>query len=227
MTAVDPRRYAVWRASELGRATDALEYALMVYLAGPLAGRRVLDVGCGDGAFADHLAARGAIVTAVDADPAAIAAARARQGPVTLMVGDACRLPFGDDRFDVVMATTLLCLVSDPTRAVSEMARVTRPGGRVVLGELGRWSLWALWRRLRALSGGSPWRAATFWGPGALRGLLTSVGLRAGPVRGAVYYPPVGRVARMAAPLDPAMGRVTAFGAAFLAVAGDKPGSVG
>lgn len=70
--------YARWRASPLGQITDRLEQQLLFELAGSVAGKMVLDVGCGDGALASELARRGAIVTGLDADPAMIAAARRR-----------------------------------------------------------------------------------------------------------------------------------------------------
>jgi len=70
--------YARWRASPLGRTVERVEMAVVFDLAGPLAGRRVLDVGTGDGAYALEAARRGAIVTAVDSDAAMLDAARGR-----------------------------------------------------------------------------------------------------------------------------------------------------
>ena len=67
--------YARWRSSRLGQITDALERQLLFELVGPVVGKTLLDVGCGDGELASELARRGAIVTGLDADPAMIAAA--------------------------------------------------------------------------------------------------------------------------------------------------------
>jgi len=99
-----------------------------------LRARRVLDVGCGSGVVTEELAARtrGQVI-AIDVDAAMIAAARARGGRAVYQEGDACRLPFPDGHFDVVVCHFLLMWVDDPARAVCEMARVTRPGGAVLV----------------------------------------------------------------------------------------------
>jgi SAM-dependent methyltransferase len=99
-----------------------------------LRAERVLDVGCGTGIVTEELAARtrGQVV-AVDVDAAMIAAAQARGGRATYQEGDARRLPFPDEHFDVVVSHFLLMWVDDPARAVREMARVTRKGGAVLV----------------------------------------------------------------------------------------------
>lgn len=225
---IGPARYAAWRASRLGAVTEALEQRLLRELAGDPAGRRVLDVGCGDGVLACALAARGAEVSAVDADPAMVAAARARatQAGVGLIVaeGRLPALPYADGAFDLVVASTVLCFVPDAAQALRELARLLAPGGRLVIGELGRWSAWATIRRVRGRLGAETWRAARFRSAGELRALAEEAGLRVEAVRGAIYYPPVGAVARALAGLDSRLGRRTTIGAAFIALAARKPG---
>ena len=61
--------YSRWRSSRLGQITNSLEQQLLCELLGSVAGKTLLDVGCGDGAFAVELARRGAAVTGLDADP--------------------------------------------------------------------------------------------------------------------------------------------------------------
>jgi SAM-dependent methyltransferase len=128
------------------------------------------------------------------------------------------RLPFPDAAFDVVVAITVLCFVSDAASAMREIARVLRPGGRLVLGELGRWSLWAMIRRVRGWVGSTTWKGARFCTKAELQGLAEHAGLSVAAVRGTVFYPPVGVFARFLAPLDPWLGQLTTFGAAFIAL---------
>ena len=223
---IGPASYTSWRRTPLGAITEALEQRLLLGLLGDPAGRQILDIGCGDGALACTLAARGAVVTGVDPDPTMLAAARGRAERAgiltTFVAGSVDRLPFPDASFDVVVAVTVLCFVPDAAGAVREMARVLRPGGRLVIGELGRWSVWALIRRLRGWRGSATWRAARFRSAPELRTLFTSADVPVDAVRGAVYYPPLGSLARAMARADPLLGRLTTFGAAFLVIAGMK-----
>jgi len=227
--AVRPEHYRRWRASPLGSATERIEQALVFRLAGPLKVMRVLDVGCGDGAYALAAARQGAHVVGVDASPCMIEAARARAHELGLDVrferADAAGLPFEADRFDLVLAVTVLCFVPDAPGAMRELARVLAPGGRLVLGELGRWNIWAAWRRLRAWRGSSLWRGAKFRSAGELGVLVRGAGLAIEQVGGAVYYPPLAGAARLLAPLDPWLGALTTLGAAFIAVAAVRPPS--
>ena len=221
-----PDAYRRWRASRLGTITDALEEALLLELIGSPAGLRILDVGCGDGALATALAGRGANMTGVDADSRMLAAGRARAGAMGLAVafveGDVGALPFPDASFDVVVAVTVLCFVPDTQHAVREMARVLRPGGRLVIGELGRWNWWAAKRRIKGWFGSATWRAAKFRTAHELERLVRSAGLDVTATRGAIFYPPCGSPAALLAPYDPWLGRCTTMGAAFLAIAGRK-----
>ena len=220
--AIGPRRYATWRATTLGEVTEAIEQRLILRLAGELRGRAVLDAGCGDGTLVRALAGRGATVTGVDADPAMLAAARARAPEAAFVQGRVERLGLADASFDVVVAVTVLCFVPDPESAIRELARVLRTGGRLVIGELGRWNAWAAIRRVRGWRGSPTWRAAHFRTAAQLRTLAEQAGVGVEVVRGAVYYPPNGLAARALAPLDPGPARVSTLGAAFLAVAGTK-----
>ena len=220
-----PRSYELWRQSKLGRITDALETAVILDLIGPAGGWRMLDVGCGDGAMAATLAGGGATVVGLDADRRMLAAATRRAGALNLdfVCGRAEMLPFGNAIFDRVIAMTVLCFVDDPDRAVAEAARALRSRGRLVIGELGRWSLWSAIRRIRGYFGASLWQAARFRTVGELRTLLESHGLRVVESRGAVFYPPSATAARLMSPVDSWLGRQTTIGASFIVISAVKP----
>ncbi|MDP1966205.1 MAG: methyltransferase domain-containing protein [Reyranella sp.] len=221
-TAIGPEAYTFWRGTSLGTITETIEHRLILDMMGDLAGARVLDAGCGDGVLACVAAERGAEVTGVDPDPAMLAAARSRAAKAglqeTFLEGRVERLPFPDSTFDVVVSVTVLCFVADAAGAVREMARVLRPGGRLVLGELGRWSVWAMLRRVRGWLGSATWKKARFRTGSELRGLAEQARLSVTAVRGSVYYPPVSLFARALAPLDSRFGGLTTFGAAFIAL---------
>jgi SAM-dependent methyltransferase len=94
---------------------------------------RTLDVGCGEGRLARDLQTLGHDVTAVDASPTMIAAAREAAPEMDSLVADAARLPFGDGSFGVVVAFMSLQDVDDLEGTVREAVRVLEPGGRLCL----------------------------------------------------------------------------------------------
>lgn len=192
---------------------------------GDVAGLDVLDIGCGDGLLATELADTGARVIGIDPDAAMLRAAAERTigHNVRLVRGRIEALPFPDAGFDLVTAVTVLCFVKNEATAWREMARVLRPGGRLVIGELGRWSLWALRRRIRGWLGSRLWRSAGFHSAGQLRSAAEAAGLVIGDVRGAVFHPPNAIAAGVTAGLDARLGQLTTFGAAFIALCAHKP----
>lgn len=100
---------------------------------GDLAGRRVLEVGCGTGRLAAALAERGARVWGLDPSAEMLAEARANAGKrVAFKEGRAETLPFKDGWFERAVLRLAVHLVDRP-RALAELARVLRPGGRVVV----------------------------------------------------------------------------------------------
>ena len=224
-----PAAYAAWRASTLGQVTDVLEQDLILDLIGPQSGLCILDVGCGDGVLTAELAGHAAHVIGVDASPEMIAAARwraERQGrDVSLAIGKAEKFPFEADSFDVVVAVTVLCFVENTAGALHEMVRVLKPGGRLIVGELGKWSTWAAVRRIKAWLGSPVWRRARFRSAAELRSLASGAGLVDVSVKGAVFYLPSGFAARLLGPFDPKIGALTTTGAAFLALSAMKPGA--
>jgi ubiquinone/menaquinone biosynthesis C-methylase UbiE len=110
-------------------------------------GSRVLDIGCGPGWVSIVLAERGFRVSSIDSAQAMIETTRrnvhssAKEELVNVSVGDAHRLAFSDETFSVVMALGVLSYLHPPQQALREMARVTRPGGYVILTSANPFSL--------------------------------------------------------------------------------------
>ena len=164
----EARAYDGWFDSAWGRHAFGVESQAVEDAAGPVDGRRVLDAGCGTGRFAASLERQGARTAGVDLDPAMLAVAASRvRGP--LVVADVQHLPLGDRTFDLALAVTVCEFTADPAAVVAEMVRVTRPGGRVVVGSLNPLSPWGL-RRLAQFRR-PPWRGARFLGRRRLRQL--------------------------------------------------------
>lgn len=115
----------------------------LIDFAGPRPEDVCLDVACGTGLVARALAGRVRHVTALDLTPEMLAAGKAgadagRVRNVVFQEGDAARLPFVGESFTLVLSRFSLHQVAAPARVVTEMVRVCRPGGRVVLADLVR-----------------------------------------------------------------------------------------
>jgi SAM-dependent methyltransferase len=114
----------VWRFGQDRRLAMIERYA-------PLAGRRILDAGCGLGMYVRAFRRFSDTVYGIDLDPDRIAQA-SRELP-NLQVASAERLPFEDDFFDIVLSHEVLEHVRDDRAAAREAVRVLRPGGRLVV----------------------------------------------------------------------------------------------
>ena len=106
----------------------------MLALAGDVSGKRLLDLGCGEGSYARELARRGARVTGVDGSATLIAAARRRSAAAGLDSEFHCLNAnalngIADDAFDVIVASMVLMNVEDYPGAIREAHRVLAPGG--------------------------------------------------------------------------------------------------
>jgi SAM-dependent methyltransferase len=91
---------------------------------------KILDLGCGDGQLTERIAATGARVTAIDASPEMVAAARARG--VAADEGPAELLPYADQTFDAVFSNAVLHWVRGQDEMMEQVKRVLRTGGRFV-----------------------------------------------------------------------------------------------
>ena len=171
-------RAADWAATEERHAPS---YEAALAQLPPLAGRRVLDLGCGAGVFLRMAADRGAAVAGLDASEGLLARAAERVPEADLRLGELDRLPFGDDGFDVVTAFSSIFFALDPVAALREAGRVARAGAPVVIqvwGREERCSLLAMKRAAAELReddlAGPPVPLAA---PGVLEGMASDAGL--------------------------------------------------
>ena len=95
-----------------------------------------LDLGCGTGLLAERVAAAGYAVTGLDPSRGMLGLLRRRQPGLRAVAGDGATLPFADDTFSLTYCVAVLHHVASPEairRTLAEMARVTRPGGHVLV----------------------------------------------------------------------------------------------
>ncbi|GAA4533574.1 class I SAM-dependent methyltransferase [Amycolatopsis samaneae] len=111
------------------------ERPAMLNLAGDVAGRRILDAGCGSGPLSAALRERGAVMTGFDGSAKMVELARRRLGDdADLRVADLAEpLPYPDNAFDDVVASLVLHYLEDWTAPLAELHRVLKPGGRLIM----------------------------------------------------------------------------------------------
>ncbi|PYE56454.1 methyltransferase family protein [Deinococcus yavapaiensis KR-236] len=146
----------VWPARRRER-DGVVDEAILAFAARHLAGR-VLDAGCGDGAYTSALRARSFDVLGVDVTPELLTIARARHPDLRFEEASLARLPFSDAAFDSTFCLTVLEWAADPVASLRELRRVT--AGPLVLGVLGAGN------RTRDV------HLARFWGGSPMNGLL-------------------------------------------------------
>ena len=132
------RAEAIWNwDSPSGRARAARRAELLAGHAGLAPGVRALELGCGTGVFLEKVAVHGAQITGIDLSADLLARCATRMSGVagiTLVRGNAQRMPFPDGAFDAVYGSSILHHL-DLDAALAEVARVLRPGGRMAFAE--------------------------------------------------------------------------------------------
>ena len=117
-------------------------------------GCRILDVGCGDGEFCAFATSRGALVSGIDADPAAIARARVRARVADIRTGFMEALPWAEGSFDAVIGCDAFQYALDIDLALGEALRVLRTDGALGVSSWGQDS--ELFRLAVAVGAGRP-----------------------------------------------------------------------
>ena len=133
------RQSVMWGNGPYERITNTIRdiHAMVIERVDPQPGERVLDAATGTGAAAILAAQRGADVVGMDLAPVLVETARERAAEegvtVYFEVGDAEAMTYDDGHFDAVTSTCGVMFAPDHTAVAAELARVTRPGGRVAL----------------------------------------------------------------------------------------------
>jgi len=202
------RSYETHRAPHSPRGYHALVDDLEVGLVERYgAGKDVLECGCGTGLLLERIARFAKSARGVDLSTGMLE--KARERGLGVEEGSVTRLPFADGSFDVVCAFKVLAHVPEVGRALSEMVRVTRPGG-MILAELYNWlSLRGAVKRFGPAGRISmsrrendvytrfdaPWIVPKLLPPGAR--FVGARGVRiVTPIAGALQWPVVGRALR-------------------------------
>lgn len=193
----------------------------MLSAAGVGAGTALLDAGCGAGGLSASAASRGAKVSGLDAAAGLIEQAGRRVPGGEFRVGDLEELPYADGSFDAALAANSVQYAADPAAAIAELKRVTRPGGRVVVGIWGEAERCEFRFALAAIAGAMP-QPPNGEGPfalsvpGALEALMAKGGLAA-DVRKEVAcpfeYADLATAWRATAAAGPIQGAIRAVGA--------------
>ncbi len=157
-------------------------FEAMLNAAGVGDGVRFLDAGCGGGSASVLAGSRGAVVSGLDASAPLIDIVRRRVPDGDFRVGDLEALPFADESFDAVIAANSIQYAEDRVAALRELARVSAPGARIVVGLFGRSDrvdFRVVFKALRDSLPEPPLGDGPFGlsGEGALEGLVVQAGL--------------------------------------------------
>ncbi len=164
----------------------------------PLAGLRLLDLGCGAGLVSEPLARLGATVVGADATPENIAAARAHAADQGLAIDyratTAEALVAAGESFDAVLALEIVEHVADPPAFVADLGRLVKPGGQLLLSTLNRTSksflmaiVGAEWLLRWLPRGTHDWKR--FLKPSEVTALLRANGFSLAEITGLVFNP--------------------------------------
>lgn len=96
--------------------------------------KKMLDVGCGTGAITQELTQRaGSSITGLDINQEFLAIAHSENPSANFLLADAHQMPIGTSKFDICLCHFLLLWVNAPSAVISEMKRVTKPGGEILI----------------------------------------------------------------------------------------------
>jgi len=172
--------YALWsKTYDQPLRLFPIEHPTMRMLLEPLPPSVVLDAACGTGRYSQYLAGRGHRVIGVDRSPAMLAKAREMLPQSEFREGDLVALPLESASVDAAVCALALVHLPEIGRAVAELARVVRPGGRVIVSDVHPFLVLLGWQaQFRTASGGAGFMRLHAHLPSAYCQAFAAVGLR-------------------------------------------------
>lgn len=159
--------YDSWYQEKKGSLIDRVETELAFSLLKLEKGMSVLDFGCGTGNFSIKLAKMGCKVTGVDVSEEMLKIARSKATEQSLAVDfiliDDSRPEFEDNTFDVAVSMATFEFIKDTGGALSELFRLVKPSGQVLVGTIARDSAWGELYRSEDIRNNSVFKYAEFW----------------------------------------------------------------
>ncbi len=149
------------------------EAELILDLLKPSPGETILDAGCGTGVFTLDILSFGARVIGIDISLPMLlrAVEKARRYPFQTVLADISSLPFSASVFDKVVSVTALEFIENGKAAISELFRVSKRRGTIVVATLNSLSPWATRRMAQAAKGHTLFQRAIFRSPEELRSM--------------------------------------------------------
>ena len=130
------KQYDDYYTTELGLEVDNIEKGIIKDLLSEIPRGKMLELGCGTGHWTDFLVENGFNVDALDASDEMLAVARSKNINAKFSLGISEKLPYHDNSFSLASSFTMLEFVDDPQKVISEIYRVLKPSGWLILGLL-------------------------------------------------------------------------------------------
>jgi len=176
-------RYDSWFETPRGILVKEYESDLLVQMLSPCPGEKILDAGCGTGVFTQDIMTFDPVITGIDISQSMLRKAVHKFNKINGLnesgksnfigtCADICALPFADNHFDKVLSMTAIEFIEDAKQAITELERVTRKGGTIVLTTLNSLSPWAEKRLEAAKNGHDLFQKIFFRSPDEIRSLI-------------------------------------------------------
>jgi ubiquinone/menaquinone biosynthesis C-methylase UbiE len=174
-----PEKYDEWFTTPIGLLVKKYESELLLSLLKPKSDEFILDAGCGTGIFTLDVLSFATHVIGVDLSLPMLSRARQKTGGYHFqaVLADISSLPFLENAFDKVVSVTALEFIEDAKRAMDELFRVTKKGGRIAVATLNSLSPWAERRKAEAKKGHRLFKKAIFRSPDELLALAPIKGV--------------------------------------------------